>query len=783
MNNILIENNCKKNIEGLKNCTGCSACANICPAKAITMKENEIGYYVPTIDSEKCINCGKCDKICPELNPREGNKQKPNVYAVQANDKIRYVSSSGGAFTLIAEEILSQGGYVAGVTFDENWKVHHTIINDINDLDKLRRSKYVQSYIREDFYQDIQKILDNDNYVLFSGCPCQVAGLKSYLNKNYEKLLLIDLLCAQCASPKMYRKFINDTYPNEKIKSINFRSKIKGWDAHTVVITDKHPEEEITHNFMKAYVNHLMMNESCKKCKYTTTARQGDLTLGDYWGIGKRAPHLDDRKGTSCLLVNTKKGKKLFSKIKNNFKLVEKRTLKDAMKSNLVLKNYFKPHQNIAIFNKSIDSKNFIQNTDDCLSNKYNVGIVGFWYIPNRGAILTNYALSEAINELGYNARTINYIPENFIPGYENSIAEQFAQKYINLSRKITTRNELKSLNNDMHTFVSGSDQIWRYAFRKEPYGYLFLNFVNNQNKIISYSTSFGTEKYDGPEEARILRKHYLQRYDKISVREYDAVKILKDSFDIDAVQIIDPVFLIHKSKYEKIISESKKNETNFIGYYMLFPNKEKMEVVKKAEKRLGLKSINIEGENSVEDWLYYIKNCEILITDSFHGSCFATIFNRKFIAINPVKEKPTRFETILLITNMMDRLLMHPSEINDKEYLFDDIDWTEANNNLIKQKQIGIEWLKDALNCTKQANLTENGRILDSIINKEEEDIDLLKFSIKVLNNKYKIYWEYYTAKLLFNITTGKLKVKMGNKKNKYKMMVKIIRNYNKNI
>lgn len=277
----------KKNIISLNSCTGCCACANSCPVEAIKLVENNIGYYNPVIDEEKCINCGKCDAVCPELNTIKGNCSGQKVYACQAEDDIRYISSSGGAFTLIAEEILAKGGYVAGAAFDENWNVNHIIIDNIADLDKLRRSKYVQSYIRADFYKDIKQLLKNNKYVLFSGCPCQAAGLKSYLGKNYEKLIIVDLLCAHSASPKAYRKFLTDSFPGEEIQNINFRSKIKGWDSHTVVVTDKHPKEEITHNFMKAFVPHLLMNECCKSCKYTTTSRQGDITIGDYWGIGK----------------------------------------------------------------------------------------------------------------------------------------------------------------------------------------------------------------------------------------------------------------------------------------------------------------------------------------------------------------------------------------------------------------------------------------------------------------------------------------------------------------
>lgn len=760
-------------------CCGCAACANICPVDAIRMEENENGYYHPTIIENKCINCGKCINICPEINEQEGNTATPKVYACQANDKLRFVSSSGGMFTPIAEYILSLGGYVVGVEFDINWKVQHTIINTPQDLDRLRRSKYVQSYIRENLYQEIEYLLKNDNYVLFTGCPCQVAGLKSYLKKEYEKLILIDLLCAQCASPKAYRKFLNDCYPNEKIKNINFRSKIAGWDANTVITTDKHPKEEITHNFMKAYAQHLLMNETCKHCKYTKTSRQGDITLGDFWGIGSRHPELDDRKGTSCILINTIKGNHIFNQIKSSLKLYKELPLKEAKISNWVLQGSFTAHPNIRMFNNKLESKNYVENINDCLNKNYNVAIMGWFWVPNRGAILTNYALNEFIKSEGYNVKTINFIPTNERnETYKNSIAEDFSKKYLNLTKKIANMEELKKLNKYFDTFIVGSDQLWRWEFRKYPFGHLFLNFVDLNKKILSYSTSFGTGRYDGPEYARIIRRLYLKRFDAISVREYDGLNILKEDFKLNGIQTIDPVFLINKSKYDKLIENSNKKDTNYIAYYMILPTAEKMEIVKMAEKKLGIKSIDIKGDLPVEDWLYYIKNCKILITDSFHGSCFATIFNKTFISVNIINEKPTRFETLFKITNMMDRFLLNPNEIKDKEYLFNDIvDWTEANNNLKIEIERSQKWLIEQLEKPKKDKLTEDEKFMELLLNKSESlNIENNK-KLGIILNKNKIYYKYYKAKLLFNLTLGSTREKYKSQKYKYKPMIRMIR------
>ncbi len=781
----VIEDTKKNNItSNIQECCGCSACANICPTGAIKMTENEIGYYTPTISDDKCINCGKCIKVCPEINNILGNNKTPKVYACQSNDELRFVSSSGGMFTPIAEYVLSLGGFVVGVEFDKNWKVQHTIINNINDLDKLRRSKYVQSYIKEDLYKEIENLLKNDKYVLFTGCPCQVAGLKSYLNKKYEKLILVDLLCAQCASPKVYRKFLQDCYPNEEIKSINFRSKIAGWDANTVIKTNKHIDDEITYNFMKPYANHLLMNETCKHCKYTTTSRQGDLTIGDFWGIGKRYPELDDRKGTSCLLVNTEKGNTIFNKIKRNLKLCKELPLREAIISNWILQGSFPAHPNINMLNKKLETKNFVENVNDCLNKNYNIGIMGWFWVPNRGAILTNYALNEFLKDQGYNVKTINFIPSNGRTNtYNNSIAEDFANKYLTLTKKITNYNELKSLNKYFGTFIVGSDQLWRWAFRKYPLGHLFLNFANLNKKILSYSTSFGTEKYDGPEEARILRRLYLKRFDAISVREFDGVKILEEDFKLKGIQTIDPVFLVDKSKYEQLIKNSDKTDSNYIAYYFILPTEEKMNIVKMAEQKFGIKAIDIKGDLVVEDWLYYIKNCRILITDSFHGSCFATIFNKTFIPINVAEEKPTRFETLFKITNMMDRLLLHPNDIKDKEYLFDDINWTEANRNLEREINRSQKWLLEQIEYPQKDKLTEDEKIIELLLDRTNNININYNKNLGIVLNRKKIYFKYYLAKLCFNLTWGNLRNKYKQQKYHYKPMIRILREIKKTV
>ena len=293
-------------------CTGCAACANICSHGAIDIKQDERGFHRPIINKEKCVNCGLCKKVCPILNYKETNKKNPNVYAIWANDEIREVSSSGGLFTLLAQYVIDNNGVVVGAAFNNNWEVEHIIIDNEKDLNKLRGSKYVQSRISEHLYKDIKTILKNDRYVLFSGCPCQVAGLKYYLQKDYEKLILVDLICSGTPSPKAFKKYLTEISDNSNILKINFRDKRKyGWTcSHSTITTE---EQEITDfKFMHSFLSKSISNESCSECKFATLPRQSDITIGDFWGIEKYKKSWNDKKGTSMFIANNKKGEKIM---------------------------------------------------------------------------------------------------------------------------------------------------------------------------------------------------------------------------------------------------------------------------------------------------------------------------------------------------------------------------------------------------------------------------------------------------------------------------------------
>lgn len=351
-------------------CSGCSACKNICPKNAIEMLEDECGFKYPKINKELCINCGLCNKVCPILNKKIG-ENNPKCYACYNKDeKTRMNSSSGGIFSLIATEILNRDGVVFGAAFNNDFSLSHQYIEKIDELDKLRTSKYLQSNIG-DSYKQVKKFLNEDRYVLFTGTPCQIEGLISYLGKTYDKLYTQDIICHGVPSPKVWEKYLKyrEKIDKEKPKKINFRDKKQeGWKMFS--LSFKYKETEYSKNqkqdlYMKAFLKDVCLRDSCYNCSFRKKQRLSDITLADYWGIEKIHPELDDNKGTSLVLVNSNKGKELYSAI-NKLIISKEVTIEDAIKSNKALIKSPNYNRYRDAFFKNLDKKEF-----DILVKKY----------------------------------------------------------------------------------------------------------------------------------------------------------------------------------------------------------------------------------------------------------------------------------------------------------------------------------------------------------------------------------------------------------------------------
>ncbi len=298
-------------------CCGCQACSTICPQKSITMQADSEGFYYPLLNIAGCTECGLCEQACPILS--KPTVAKPGVaYACMNKDAtIRQQSSSGGVFTILAESVIAHHGVVFGAGFDGDFNVVHSWTNRLDGLAIFRGSKYVQSYLG-DSYQQVGDFLKQGVPVLFSGTPCQIAGLRSYLDKDAEGLICLDIICHGVPSPLVWLKYRSRITNERKIKTVNFRDKTLGWKRFSLRATYDNAEyikDLSTDEFMQGFLQNLYLRPSCYHCNFKTLRRHSDITLADFWGIENIIPNFDDDRGTSLILVNSQKGKALLASV------------------------------------------------------------------------------------------------------------------------------------------------------------------------------------------------------------------------------------------------------------------------------------------------------------------------------------------------------------------------------------------------------------------------------------------------------------------------------------
>ena len=320
-------------IKNKENCTSCFACYNICPKNAIEMKEDKEGFKYPYVNKNKCINCGLCDKVCPVFNKlknKEENFHRPKIIAAWSkNEFVRLDSTSGGIFSELAKKVYEKQGYVCGAIYNKNWEVQHYISNDESDLDKLRSSKYLQSDVN-DIFKKIKELLDSNEKVMICASPCQIAGLYNFLNKDYDNLITLDFICRGMNSPKIFKGYVKSLEKKykSKVTYIKFKNKKYGWHNFSTKIVFENNKAYYGGRYVDSYMigylkYNAFMRPSCYNCKFKDLPRRADITLADFWGIEKINPKLDQNKGTSMILINSKKGEKIFDEIKKCIKYEE----------------------------------------------------------------------------------------------------------------------------------------------------------------------------------------------------------------------------------------------------------------------------------------------------------------------------------------------------------------------------------------------------------------------------------------------------------------------------
>lgn len=333
-------------------CCGCTACLSVCPKKCISMMTDELGLQYPVVNEDDCIECGACIKVCPFIHPYDEATPIANYAAKNTDEKIRMNSSSGGVFYALAEYTIAKGGIVFGAVFDEAWNVHHVWSDNIEGILPMMGSKYLQSRIEPGTLVKVQEFLKDGRHVLFTGTPCQIAGLKHFLKKEYDNLLAVEVICHGVPAPAVWQKYLEETFvrptggrekntvlppplkdTTSTIVDVKFRDKSNGWkkfgfallvaseggDQNSVLPICKKQSsfyEPFQDNpYMKAFLQNWSLRPSCYFCKAKSGVSHADITIGDFWGIENYELKIDDDKGISCVICRSDQGYKLLDSI------------------------------------------------------------------------------------------------------------------------------------------------------------------------------------------------------------------------------------------------------------------------------------------------------------------------------------------------------------------------------------------------------------------------------------------------------------------------------------
>lgn len=302
-------------------CTGCAACQLLCPCGAIQMRPDKEGFVFPVVEVSRCVECGLCERRCPVRIDRKRDAT-PMCYAAKSDDdRLVLESSSGGLFSEFALSVLGRGGSVFGAAYvGEDFDVKHIAVESVEDLCKLRGSKYVQSEIGE-AYRRVKEVLECGRAALFSGTPCQIAGLKAYLGKDYDKLLMVEVICHGVPSPQLFNELKREmTERHGTLVAMSFRDKSEGWSSRAVTgwyaSGEKIRERGDLNDYFKAFIAHLTLRHSCEDCQFNDGKSEADVTLGDFWGVESVLPELNDSTGVSAVILHTEKGMAEFERLK-----------------------------------------------------------------------------------------------------------------------------------------------------------------------------------------------------------------------------------------------------------------------------------------------------------------------------------------------------------------------------------------------------------------------------------------------------------------------------------
>lgn len=641
-------------------CTGCFACEAICKQDAIVRVKNDEGFLYPEIQYDKCISCHACQKVCPVLNPIVKN-ENGEIYAAWALDEsIRNRSSSGGIFSILAESILHKGGIVVGASLFDDGYVKHTAIYSKEGLQKLRGSKYVQSIISNQLYGQIKTALKDGREVLFCGTPCQVAAMRNIFKKYDDIFYTIDLVCHGVPSPdffaELYKK-IKKKIPG--LVSYQFRD-YKNWQVCTSVNVEVNKNGKICNRslygkytfYQDAFLKGYLHRDCCYSCYYTSVRRISDITLADFWGIGKyKSIKADFKGGCSMVSVNTSKGHVLMEEIKRKI-YYEKRDIQETIDggNEQLVKPSERPlgRDTFYIDAKRMTTRNLVRRYGLKIMlkhslasrvkrkirsiykgrmnsmNRKRVSIITIFDNPNFGTYLQALALGLVLKMHGAKAEIVHYerpiwhvfpkllirfhfleplyILKAYLRGNKDYLqrlkCRKFVSKYIDVTKTYYSYEELKQDPPKADIYMTGSDQVWNTIHNHGVDKSFYLGYVPQGKPKYAYAASIGMS--DIPDEHVNEMKKLLSQYDKITVREKSNVNLLS-SIGIFSEQVLDPTLLLNKDSWNLYARHMHFTEPYLLVYSV--ESKERDCIVGQiARKVANLKGLKIYEVNYLDE-------------------------------------------------------------------------------------------------------------------------------------------------------------------------------------
>jgi len=697
-----------------QDCTGCSACINICPVGALSLKQDKNGFYKPFLDKDKCVTCGKCEKICPIDNYESCNNNNPPLFVFNNFSKDTIKSATAGGFQILAKHFLSSEGKVVGAAWDDQWRCVQILVDNEKDLEKLYKSKYVQSYMGN-IYRQVKTELDNGTKILFSGLPCQIAGLYSFLNKEYENLYTVDLLCNNAPSQKHFHKFIEETYGIENITEIDFRFKDSP-ETSKMILKISTNDNKSTYNevwtdglYGEVFVKRMLVGEHCENCHFAKFPRIADITLGDIFG----AERIDERfvgLKSESILINSKKGEFLFDIIKSQIDEIKEIPLEILTTMHPVLEHKWDASSLRDRMFDLLKKYPFEKACDYVLNDKYDIGLAGVATNPNYGGGLTYLALKWVLEDMGKTVLHIlppgpalSWLPKKITNFRNNPYKKYELACYPN-------KNTMQELNFKCEMFMVGSDQMFSTHFYnngifKDMDEFSSLDWAWDSKKKTAYSASFGNDTLVCPLDMKNRMRYFLRKFDNFSVRERSAIDLCKKEFGMDVQFVLDPVFLCKKERWVELANTEETNN-QAICTYVLDKSKEKNEILNKISEKYSYKINNIDDYINpvndkplcMEDWLKAFISSSYVVTDSFHGTCFAIIFNKPFVVFANKDRGIARFR-LLEEFGLTDRLIYSLEEFESKkEEIYSPINWATVNEKLDSLKEFSFNILNETI-------------------------------------------------------------------------------------